>query len=440
MNQTPAPRALLLDLDGTIADTLPHIFDAYRHAVAPWSERPPSDAEVEATFGPSERECIGRMVPRADLDAAEARFHAYYEGQEHGRRVRVVDGILAVIDRARALGWKVGIFTGKGRRSAHFTLAELGLADRIDCLVSGDDVSRPKPDPDGVFRASDALGVPVGRILLAGDSPADVRAGKAAGALTAAVLWAAFQPDRLAREGADWTCERVDELLAAVERLGVPAPGARLRGVIFDMDGVLVMSEPFIAEAALRMFAEKGVAVRPEEFRPFVGMGEDRFLGGVAEARGVALDLARDKARTYALYLGLIRGRLHPLPGAREFIAECRGRGLSVAVASSADAIKVEGNLREIGLPVSAFDAVVNGGEVARKKPAPDLFLEAARRIGLPPSSCLVVEDAVAGVAAAKAAGSLCLAVTSTFSPEQLAAADWIAADLAHVPEGATGW
>ena len=59
---------------------------------------------------------------------------------------------------------------------------------------------------------------------------------------------------------------------------------APLAGVIFDMDGVLVESEPFIAEAAIRMFAEKGAAVRAEDFRPFIGMGEDRFLGGVAEA------------------------------------------------------------------------------------------------------------------------------------------------------------
>src|SRR5438270_13665509 len=107
MTSTPAPRALLLDLDGTIADTLPHIFNAYRHAVAPWTDRPPTDAEVEATFGPSERECIAVMVPGADVDEAEARFHAYYEG-EHGRHVRVIHGMREVVDRARSLGWKVG--------------------------------------------------------------------------------------------------------------------------------------------------------------------------------------------------------------------------------------------------------------------------------------------------------------------------------------------
>jgi HAD superfamily hydrolase (TIGR01509 family) len=211
----------------------------------------------------------------------------------------------------------------------------------------------------------------------------------------------------------------------------------KIAGVIFDMDGVLVESEPFIAEAAVRMFAEKGVAVRPEDFRPFIGTGEDRFLGGVAEARGVELDMPRDKARTYEIYLELIRGRLEPLPGVAGFIARCRFRSLKLAVASSADRVKDEGNLRELGLPVGTFDTVVVGEDVARKKPAPDIFLEAARRLGLDPSSCLVIEDAVSGVAAAKGAGCRCLGITSSFSVGQLVAAGagWTAADLTSAPD-----
>jgi len=219
-------------------------------------------------------------------------------------------------------------------------------------------------------------------------------------------------------------------------------PSLRLLGVIFDMDGVLVDSEPFIAEAASRMFAEKGFAVGREEYRPFVGMGEDRFIGGVAEARGIPLDPAKDKARTYALYVEIIAGRLHAMPGVLDFVADCRRRELKLAVASSADEIKVRANLHAIGLPPSAFDAVVDGGQVARKKPAPDIFLEAARRLGLPPGRCLVIEDAVAGVAAAKAAGSPCLGLTTTFDARALAGAGagWVAADLAHAPAEALGW
>jgi beta-phosphoglucomutase len=210
--------------------------------------------------------------------------------------------------------------------------------------------------------------------------------------------------------------------------------------VIFDMDGVLVMSEPLLARAASKMFAEKGYEVRHEEFRPFIGMGEDRYIGGAAEARGIPIDPEKDKARTYALYFEMIKGNLKPLPGVTGFVAECKRRGLKTAVASSADESKVLANLEEIGLPPSTFDAVVNGSEVAKKKPAPDIFLEAAERLGLPAAACLVVEDAVAGVAAAKAAGARCLAVTTSFAADQLKQADWVATGLDAAPAGALGW
>ncbi len=207
-----------------------------------------------------------------------------------------------------------------------------------------------------------------------------------------------------------------------------------LRGVILDMDGVLVDSEPLIKEAGCRMFAEKGVQVLPDDFNPFIGTGENHLLGGVAEKYGVTLDIEKDKARTYQLYLELIPGRLKPEPGVFEFLAECRRRNLKMAVASSADAVKVAGNLGALGLSNSSFDTVINGSQVQRKKPFPDIFLAAAEALGLAPASCLVVEDAVAGVAAAKAAGARCLAVTTSFPAERLTAADWITANLAAVP------
>ncbi len=104
--------------------------------------------------------------------------------------------------------------------------------------------------------------------------------------------------------------------------------------------------------------------------------------------------------------------------------------------------MKVEGNLRQLALPSGTFDAVVVGEDIIRKKPAPDIFLEAIRRLGLEPSTCLVIEDAVAGVAAAKAAGSRCLGLTTSFTAEQLkeAGADWTAPDLATATEVVLDW
>jgi beta-phosphoglucomutase len=213
-----------------------------------------------------------------------------------------------------------------------------------------------------------------------------------------------------------------------------------IKGVLFDMDGVLLDSEAFMCEAAIRMFAEKGISVKESDFTPFVGMGENRYLGGVAEAYGCDFDLERDKARAYEIYGEITDGRLVPLPGVAEFTARCRARSLKMAVATSADQVKMEINLKALGLPEDTFQATVNGLEVEHKKPHPDIYLEAAGRLGLKPEECLVVEDAVSGIEAAKAAGCKCLALKTSFPAEKLTKADWICENLADAPEEAITW
>ncbi len=207
-----------------------------------------------------------------------------------------------------------------------------------------------------------------------------------------------------------------------------------IEGIIFDMDGVLTDSEWFIAEAALRMFQEThGVRVRHEDFLPFVGLGENRFLGGVAEKYGIGdFSVERDKQRTYEIYTDIVKGKLQALPGAVEFVGLCKDSGLKIALATSTDYVKMMANLREIGLDQGVFDALVNGLDVERRKPFPDLFLEAARRIQADPKHCWVVEDSVGGVQAAKTAGMYCCALLTTFGEADLrnAGADLIIGDL----------
>jgi HAD superfamily hydrolase (TIGR01509 family) len=210
-----------------------------------------------------------------------------------------------------------------------------------------------------------------------------------------------------------------------------------LRGVIFDMDGVLCDSEAFVAEAACEMFRRcHGITVRPEEFHPFIGTGEERYLQGVADLHGITLHPATDKMELYKIYLDLIPGRLNALPGSKEFAVRCKAQGLKLAVATSADRVKMEGNLREIGLPESFFDACVTGDEVIHKKPAPDVFLKAAEKLGLDPARCLVVEDATAGVQAGRAAGCRCAGITSSYSAGELAraGAEWTVGSLLELP------
>jgi beta-phosphoglucomutase len=213
-----------------------------------------------------------------------------------------------------------------------------------------------------------------------------------------------------------------------------------IKGVLFDLDGVLVDSEAFICKAAMMMFKELGVKTKPEDFHPFMGMGENRYIGGVAEKHGIEVDIEKVKSRTYEIYNKISHGKLNPLPGALELISFCRGRGLKVALATSTDKVKMEISLKEIGLSNSTFDSIVTGQDIVNKKPFPDIYLKASKSLGLKPFECLVVEDAVSGIKAAKAAGCKCLAVTTSFYSSKLNEADWICDSLLKVPEEAVNW
>ena len=213
-----------------------------------------------------------------------------------------------------------------------------------------------------------------------------------------------------------------------------------IKGVLFDMDGVLADSEQFICKAAIMMFEEMGVKVEPDDFKPFVGTGENSYIGGVAGKYGIAVDIDKVKARTYEIYRTIIRGNLKPLPGAAEIVSRCRSLGLKLALATSADRIKMEANLNEIGIPASSFDATITGLDVINKKPYPDIYIKAAEKLGLNTYECLVVEDAISGITAARRAGCRCLAVSTSFAPEMLSEADWICDSLGNVPDEALKW
>ena len=226
-----------------------------------------------------------------------------------------------------------------------------------------------------------------------------------------------------------------------MNRTIAPSPRS-LDGFIFDMDGVLLDSEPFILLAAQRMFETRyNVIVPSSEFAPFVGAGEDRYLGGPAALHNINLTMPDDKLETYRIYLELIESGegLKPLPGVGPLFKVLHEAGIKMAVASAADETKVRGNLRALarhGVDTSLLDAVVTGSEVSKKKPDPQCFLTAAAKIGVPPERCVVAEDAVNGVIAATAASSLALGITTTFPAEKLiqVGAVYTAPNLSQIP------
>jgi beta-phosphoglucomutase len=209
--------------------------------------------------------------------------------------------------------------------------------------------------------------------------------------------------------------------------------------VVFDLDGVLCDSEPFIEAAATEALRRRyGIEATHADFVAFVGAGDDRFISGAAERHGVVADLSVDKPLTYAIYLELIAASLQPVPGVHDFLRELRAAGLRLALATGSDRPKLNGNLAAIGLSEATFDVVVSAELVTRKKPDPDTFLLAIERLQLAPDQCLVVEDARNGVRAGRAAGCQVLGITSTQSAEALLEAGAFAAapDFTAVPPG----
>lgn len=211
-----------------------------------------------------------------------------------------------------------------------------------------------------------------------------------------------------------------------------------LRGVIFDMDGVLCDSEPYMIRAAQPLYVERyGLTIGPEAFEPFYGCGDIEFICGPPEQQGVVVD--RDALMTafFQSYFRLVEGDMQALPGVVDLVQRVHERGLPMAVATSSEGRKLEANLAVIGLDHAWFDALVCAADVKRKKPAPDLFLVAAERLGIDPAHGVVVEDSISGVQAAKAAGCMCVAVRTNYGEAELreAGADVVIADLVQWPD-----
>eukprot|EP00177_Eucheuma_denticulatum_P001277 GFKZ01002322.1.p1 GENE.GFKZ01002322.1~~GFKZ01002322.1.p1 ORF type:complete len:322 (+),score=56.51 GFKZ01002322.1:291-1256(+) len=203
----------------------------------------------------------------------------------------------------------------------------------------------------------------------------------------------------------------------------IPASARNVDAVLFDMDGVLCNSEVASRNAAVSMFKQfYGLDVRADDFAPFTGTGEANFLGGVADVYGVAsFDRELAKEQFFQVYTeGKYTEDLEAFPGVVGLVQRMKTMGLKVAVASAADAVKVDANLKAIGLPRDMFDFVTSSEGIANKKPAPDVFLAAAKGCGVEATRCVVVEDAVAGVVAAKSAGMRCIAVETSLDGEEL--------------------
>jgi beta-phosphoglucomutase len=198
----------------------------------------------------------------------------------------------------------------------------------------------------------------------------------------------------------------------------------RPRGVVFDLDGTLTDNMACHAEAFARFLAKHGLPALTMAMRQRIDGKRNSEIFPILFGRELSAEeaLAFEEEKESA-YRELSRERLQPVAGAVTLLEQLAARGIGVAVATSAPEKNVAHTLAAIGL-ADRIRIIARSDAVPRGKPFPDVFLHAARELGVAADACLAFEDAPVGVAAARAAGMRCVAITSTFAADVFARAE----------------
>ncbi len=189
-----------------------------------------------------------------------------------------------------------------------------------------------------------------------------------------------------------------------------------IRAVILDFDGLMVDSESLAQQAWQRCLEPYGCTLENAQYRALIGIGHDESARIVIERYG--LDLTPEELdRGFRRYFRALVETARPFPGLTELLEELRRRGLKLGIASNSSGEHVASSVRRLGL-AARIACIVGADQVPHPKPAPDIYLSAARGLGVPPTSCLAAEDSPSGVAAAHAAGMACVFIPNADLPE----------------------
>jgi len=198
--------------------------------------------------------------------------------------------------------------------------------------------------------------------------------------------------------------------------------------IIWDMDGVLVDTGTYHFESWVKTFDQLGIPFSEEQFRATFGMNNAGILEIICGKKLPPAQEQRLGDFKEEVFREAIKGKATLLPGIENALKNFSEWNLKQAIASSAPPKNIEVLVKELEIG-KYFDALVSGFDIPGK-PDPGVFLKAARQVGVSPGNCIVIEDAVAGVAGAKNAGMKCIAVTTTNTAQALSKADLIFEDL----------
>lgn len=210
------------------------------------------------------------------------------------------------------------------------------------------------------------------------------------------------------------------------------------KAVLFDMDGVIIDSEPLHAEVFRRTLQRHGHEMNDEQYKMyFLGKTDEAGLRHYFEATGIVGDpsaILTDKARAY---LEFAADKLVPHQEVVELIDDLAAQGIALGLVTGSLRAEAEVTLRTLGIR-DRFAVIVAAEDISRSKPHPEGYLKGARALGASPEVCVVIEDAPSGVQAAKAAGMRCVAVTSGHGADELQDAtivvDWLRPGCINFP------
>jgi beta-phosphoglucomutase len=188
-----------------------------------------------------------------------------------------------------------------------------------------------------------------------------------------------------------------------------------MKAVIFDKDGVLAETFEIHLEAFAKTFSDIGIKITKKDLIKRYGMKTHEIVKMMMKDKGknITEEMAKMMAKKKEnYYRELVEGKLKLLPGVRKFLKYLKEKGYKIGVASSASLESIQQLLRETNIE-NFFDAAVSGFDIKLSKPNPDIFLECAKKLNVKPEDCIVVEDSVHGIEAARRAGMKSLAVTT---------------------------
>lgn len=208
----PQFSCVIFDVDGTLTQTNELIFASFNYVSGKYLGKTLSREEIIALFGPPEEGGLVKLLGEEVANTAKDDLYSFYT-INHNAMASLHAGIEELLVFLKAHGVKLAIFTGKGKRTTDITLRTLNIIQYFDIIVTGTELAKHKPNPEGIQKIIDTLGLDPQEVLMVGDALSDVKASKSAGVKVAAAAWDSYDRDGLLQARADYVFHSAGEML-----------------------------------------------------------------------------------------------------------------------------------------------------------------------------------------------------------------------------------